>query len=597
MKKLRIMLLVVLALGLCSVVLAADHRTSLAQSGLKPFKVSFEEQPQFEQVSGQEANRATVLNENFSSSTFPPTGWVYYNLKGIGYQWSRATNQSHSSPASASHAGGNWLSAQQSGLLVSPLIDLGVMEYDNITFWHYTDSPGNMQTGGHQFLVTDDPNHEQWYIFWEDTSPSASWNQVTVSLEGLGNLPLYFGFFYEGKPIGSNKDTWFIDDVVITSTNINVLPVINTPNPNLHRYVEATINFDSGVDEAIVWYSYDGINWDSWNMEEDDEADEPNIWWGAILAGGEMDQEVFYKIWAKDMLGNEAESKVYSYMVEDPVWVFYDYGVNSYSGYMPAGLTSNATWGAFNFFHNPFYGTGSSLYLYNTEAATSNPQTNVHLQIYLFTPAEDGNQALQRTYFATPPVVETSGVDRDVFAFAQFNNGEPIEITDQFFAIAFENLPNTGNDNTNSFFLFNTKNDYGMYGLTKSNDPGAWYTFIDASGTWVISAEIGYGRLLEVPVPELVITLEDSYPTLTWGAVEGAASYNVYASDDPYIPLNEWIPIASPWSLLGYAYTAEDPFQFFYVTASSQPDGSKAANTAKKERLNIQGKSTVPVLK
>lgn len=1147
MKKLKIMLLVVLALGLCSAVLAADPQASLARSGLKPYKTGFKGLPQFQEISGAAGHRNPIYSEDFNSTTFPPTGWVRYDLDGGGNQWSRATNQSHSSPSSATHAGGNIIASAQQGLLVSPLLAIPETGLTGFSFWKYTTSPNNMIAGGHLVLITDDPTHNDWYILWEETSPSASWTQTQISLAGLNGIEVYFGFLYECGGLFSSKDTWFIDDVelftmpsydlsmdvspegsgttfpvlgtvqapqnstlniaaspgfgytwdqwngdvanpalarttvymdedksltanftpygldelfvqdgagsnaytsvkdgatdyevaeyfsapaeeinklvihglamyhdgtgwvewtpgasepfivrfyegdantvpdwnnpttvpatskvfsigptwsytgykveldlatpvemsagwvsvqmnkdagaggwfllleaengndglhairggddpgftegdtmlelwgtgatgaptppvlvypvdltnlhkdgfnfrwqmgagggmpesyalvlyedeehypdnpfdvweeiyatqfnpvldldhpmsyeygerwywaveaygdgeaslsqlssfqimadpiisqfpwcdgfepytdfalefppwtlhdgdgtgtwgiedvdypnqfytgsyiifnpsmtnppldtqgweahggnkyaacfaangsanndwlisppisaveglkvrfyarsitdmyglerfkVLVSTtgtdpnsftqispgnyiqpptewtqyqypldypgeviyvaiqcvsndafvfmvddfclftgdiadfdppNIKILPVVNTPNPDQHRFVDATIIDESTVAEATLYMSYDdGDSWYYWEMEEDLEATQPDIWWGAIPAGEEMDLEILYFIRAKDVHGNEAETDIYSFVVEDPVWVFYDYGVESYSAIMPSEIAPD-TWGVFNFFHNPFYGTGSSLYLYNTEAAIYHPQTNVHMQIYLYTPAEDGEEALQRPYFATPIQVNLTGVDTgadwDIFAFEDFNDGEPIEITDQFFAIAFENLTDTGIEDTNSYFLFNMDHDYGMYGLTISSNPGAWYTFSDAKGMWAISAEIGFGQPGEVPAPGITIVLDEGFPVVNWDAVDSAVSYNVYGSNDPYIPLNEWTRLESGWPHLTYPHLIDEPYKFFYVTASSQSDGNKAQSTAKRETLRLQ---------
>ncbi len=593
MKKLKIMLLVVLALGLCSAILGADAKASLVQSELRSFKIDFANSPQIQESNGSEPYRATVLSEGFSSATFPPAGWINYDLDGIGKEWSRATNRYHSSPASARHEGGGTLALEHRGLLVTPLISIDDMELKTLTFWNYTESPGNMLADeGHMVLYTSDPSHENWYILWDEDQPSASWEKVELSLDRVGSEPVYFGFYYQSRGFFSNTDTWYIDDVEITTTNVKILPVINTPNPDLNRYVEATIKLDAGVDEAILWYSYDNVTWYASDMQEDLDTTEPDIWWSVIPAGGQMNQEVFYKVWVKDLLGYECETDVYSYKVQDPVWVFYDYGVNEYQGIMPANLGNN-TWGAFNFFHNPFHGTGASLYLYRTEAASFYPQSNVHLQIYFYTPAEDGEYALSRSYFDTPPAVNMTGLQGggwDIFEFADFNNSEPIEITDQFFAIAFENLPNTGNDNTNSYFIFNMKYDYGMCGSTHSNDPGAWYIFTDVKGTWAISAEIGFGQILEVPVPGLEIAMFEGYPNLTWNAVDNALSYNLYGSPEPYIPLEDWTCLHPGLDRLDYQYidTLANPRMFFYVTASSKVDGSKANGTSQNENLRCK---------
>jgi len=81
-----------------------------------------------------------------------------------------------------------------------------------------------------------------------------------------------------------------------------------------------------------------------------------------------------------------------------------------------------------------------------------------------------------------------------------------------------------------------------------------------------------------VEAPIISIALDSGYPTITWDEVTGAQSYNVYGSNDPYAA-QPWTAIVTGINDLGYAYQGTEPYQFFYVTASTEADGSKMANT------------------
>jgi hypothetical protein len=129
-----------------------------------------------------------------------------------------------------------------------------------------------------------------------------------------------------------------------------------------------------------------------------------------------------------------------------------------------------------------------------------------------------------------------------------------------------------------------------MYGLTLSNNPGVWYTFTNRTGAWSISANIGIGNPLGVEAPIISIALDSGYPTITWDAVTGAQSYNIYGSNDP-TAAQPWTAIETGVGDLGYAYMGTAPYQFFYVTASTEADGSKMANTDQVPKINATPQS------
>ena len=87
-------------------------------------------------------------------------------------------------------------------------------------------------------------------------------------------------------------------------------------------------------------------------------------------------------------------------------------------------------------------------------------------------------------------------------------------------------------------------------------------------------------QIVEVDTPENVTIYLDGYPVVSWDAVEGAQSYNVYGSDDPYTPMSEWTLLEAGIQDLGYYYEGEEDFQFFVVTASSEFDGSKGRSAS-----------------
>jgi hypothetical protein len=79
-----------------------------------------------------------------------------------------------------------------------------------------------------------------------------------------------------------------------------------------------------------------------------------------------------------------------------------------------------------------------------------------------------------------------------------------------------------------------------------------------------------------VEAPIISVAMDSGYPTITWQEVTGAQSYNIYGSNDP-TAAQPWTAIETGVGDLGYAYMGTAPYQFFYVTASTEADGTKMA--------------------
>ena len=101
-------------------------------------------------------------------------------------------------------------------------------------------------------------------------------------------------------------------------------------------------------------------------------------------------------------------------------------------------------------------------------------------------------------------------------------------------------------------------------------------------------------QIVEVDTPENVMMYLDGYPVISWDAVEGAESYNVYGSDDPYAPMSEWTLVEAGIQDLGYYYEGEEDFHFFVVTASSELDGSKSRKASEPVALKAPKKTINP---
>ncbi|HOY85626.1 MAG TPA: hypothetical protein PLQ80_10075, partial [Candidatus Syntrophosphaera sp.] len=98
-----------------------------------------------------------------------------------------------------------------------------------------------------------------------------------------------------------------------------------------------------------------------------------------------------------------------------------------------------------------------------------------------------------------------------------------------------------------------------------------------STGEWAIGAYVQTGGPALYFPPEPTVALNGSgNPEVTWAALSGAASYDVYGSPDPYA--------ADPWTLLSdnqigttYTYTGAAPMQFFKIVASTNIGGGRTA--------------------
>lgn len=157
---------------------------------------------------------ATLLNEGFESTTFPPTGWTAYNLDGGGTQWARTTSRYHSGTASALH--NYFATGDQNGWLVTPPLTIpSGATSASFSFWEYTAFPTWYVYHGLWICTsscgTPPTNWTQVQTFG---SPVASWRQQTVDISAYQGQTVQLAFVYQGL----DADSWYVDDVVLNVT-------------------------------------------------------------------------------------------------------------------------------------------------------------------------------------------------------------------------------------------------------------------------------------------------------------------------------------------------------------------------------------------
>jgi len=363
---------------------------------------------------------------------------------------------------------------------------------------------------------------------------------------------------YTGTGPWSNEAVVIIPDSDTIPPTITHLPLLSTPRDDIPYTVYADVVDDTSWNNPIssveLWYTIDAGT--TWNGPVNMVPGTAPSYSGDIPAQN-LGTTVHYQINAYDSEGNLGQSAVHGFMVNDPVWVWYDDGGTSWSWY-----GANQAFSPVVLFENPFYGTPEPLKIYSVYGAAYDvaASTSVTATLHVYSFAGSGGLA-DFVDVITPMAVTLTHATHQEFDLSSYN----IQITDPFFLVAYD-LP------VNAAYLFDETYDYGtsyvvIGGTLYYSDPGAWY----------IGAEIGAG-VAGVEAPIISIAMDSGYPTITWDAVTGAQSYNIYGSNDPYAA-QPWTAIETGVGDLGYAYQGTEPYKFFYVTASTEVDGTKMATT------------------
>ncbi len=143
------------------------------------------------------------LNEDFSSSTFPPNG---FTIDGLPNQWSRSSTAT--AGGEAPEAKFTYTSANTTSRLISPSIDLTGNDEVTLNFRHFYDWYAN----GVSIGVATRIDGGEWEVAWQST-PTGNVGPVlqTVELSDVGQDNFQFSIFLSGNLY--NMDYWFIDDI------------------------------------------------------------------------------------------------------------------------------------------------------------------------------------------------------------------------------------------------------------------------------------------------------------------------------------------------------------------------------------------------
>jgi hypothetical protein len=511
-------------------------------------------------------------DEGFEGTTFPPTNWTSVNVDGAGTTWAVNTTSPyyHSGTKSAVHAYSTAVpDPGQNGWLISPPVELPATGVAAFSFWNYN-RYGYEVYNGVKINSNNDPMDPGWVEIWTQDETAGHWAQETVNLSAYAGQIIYFGFQYTGY----DANNWYVDDVNVTVYTSDVLapllsghlPLINTPREDLTWPVTIDVVddavFNNPISAVNLYWSLDaGTTWST--------AIPMTLTTGTTYAGTlptqPLGSTVTYKFEALDSIGNLG-SATFSYAVADPIWISYDKGlITGYTGY------PTYVWGPMIYYENPFYGTTNAMKLLAVDGAvhnnnTGNPPTTVNVHVY----SDDG---VNLTDLITPVVASLPHRTRTTVDLSALN----IQITTPWFWVSFEDMP------LGCYFGYNGNYDYTTLYLMISGD-GIYYS--SSTGEWTIGAQVQTGDPWLYFAPEVSIAMGGGgYPEVSWAALPGAASYDVYGANDPYATWpGSWTVLGDNVAASPYVYTGTAPMQFFKVVASTNTGGGKAAR-------NIYGQS------
>ena len=145
----------------------------------------------------------TFINEDFSSTTFPPSGW---SVDGLPNQWSRSATEN--AGGSAPEAKFTYINQNTTSRLVSPVIDLTGVNDITMSFKYLYDWYANGVTIG----VATRFGTGEWEVAWE-VSPTGNQGPKSQSVEltNVGQADFQFSIYISGNLY--NVDYWYIDDV------------------------------------------------------------------------------------------------------------------------------------------------------------------------------------------------------------------------------------------------------------------------------------------------------------------------------------------------------------------------------------------------
>lgn len=172
-----------------------------------------------------EDTRTVLLSQDFSSTTFPPTGW---SISASSANWSRSltSNAGGTSPEARFYYSPTFTG---SSYFISPAINTANETEIYLEFAHFLDFYTTPFTIG---VATRSSTADTWTTVWS-VNPAANigpqLKSVTLSGSDVGSASFQFAFFFDG--FSYNLDFWYIDNIRLFKPNSYDLAVLGYTMP------------------------------------------------------------------------------------------------------------------------------------------------------------------------------------------------------------------------------------------------------------------------------------------------------------------------------------------------------------------------------
>ena len=164
--------------------------------------------------------QTTILEEGFESGTFPPTGWTTYrgtDNNGIENDWITITDSNSGTTAAFSRYSEPSIGIAEDWLVTSQ-IDLTNTTNSTLSFYskeQYTTS--YMSQYDIKISTNSQTTHSDFTTIGTFGDFSLEYQEITIDISAYDGQQIYIAFVH----IDEYQDNWFLDDITITSFDVD----------------------------------------------------------------------------------------------------------------------------------------------------------------------------------------------------------------------------------------------------------------------------------------------------------------------------------------------------------------------------------------
>ena len=156
------------------------------------------------------STRVLPYSDSFDADNTEWECWTKRDYSNSGNKTSWSTYAIGSSDMCASHYYNSSRNVNDWAIMPRMFLQPG-RDYTQLSFYTYETVVENYKFEG-VYISTTGTNQDDFTLLWSQSSPSASWKNVTINLNNYQGQAVYIAFVYKGK----NGHNWFIDNVSVT---------------------------------------------------------------------------------------------------------------------------------------------------------------------------------------------------------------------------------------------------------------------------------------------------------------------------------------------------------------------------------------------